>query len=219
MNTEKRLGPGLPGGINRVQVGVGPHNVKPDWWNTDIRPFDGVDEAMDATLPWKWQNQLDFIFAEHFFEHIDINAGLHFLLNAGNALRPGGIIRLSTPSLEWVLKTHFHFAAPEDDRQIEETFAINRAFYGWGHRFLYSKAMLHWVLQAVGLIDISFHAYGESQVPALQGLEAHGGWGIEHGYPSVWIVEAKRGVPALSLQEDVAARIHKTFSSHVLSGH
>lgn len=41
-------------GIKRVQVGCGPHNILSDWWNVDIRQFDGIDQEMDVTMPWIW---------------------------------------------------------------------------------------------------------------------------------------------------------------------
>jgi hypothetical protein len=79
--------------------------------------------------------------------------------------------------------------------------------------------MLCWVLKAVGLTEISFHDYGESKIPDLQGLEQHGGWEMNDGFPSVWIVEAVRSAAPLALDQDAAERIRKAFSSHVSSGH
>lgn len=214
-----RCPPEAPFGIRRVQVGVGPKNAHPDWWNTDIRHFDGIDEVMDATLPWKWDGILDFVYAEHFLEHLDIAMGAQFLVNAGNALHPGGVLRLSTPSLEWVLSTHFSFTSAESPDQITETLAINRAFHGWGHKFLYSRGLLNWLLRSVGFSQISFHEYGGSDHPQLKNMEAHGGWRTDFEYPSVWIVEAVRPNDRLELRPETHARFHRDFLQHVQSGH
>ena len=48
-DVRKRLGPDDPNGIKKVHVGCGPKNIFPDWWNVDIRSFQGIDTVMDVT--------------------------------------------------------------------------------------------------------------------------------------------------------------------------
>ncbi|MBA3236677.1 MAG: methyltransferase domain-containing protein [Chloroflexi bacterium] len=185
---QDRRGPDDPAGIHRLHVGCGPHNLMPDWWNVDIRQFHGVDQVVDVTLPWPWHG-LDFVYGEHFLEHLPLDGAISFLGQASSALRPGGRIRLSTPGLEWVWRTHFDpVAAP--DRVRAMTYQANRAFYGWGHQFLYSRPMIEHVLRAAGFEVLTFHAFGESDEPALRGLERHAGYQVVDGWPNVWIVQA-----------------------------
>jgi predicted SAM-dependent methyltransferase len=214
----ERLPPEEERGLRKVQIGVGPKNARPDWWNVDIRSFDGVDEVMDAVQQWRWKNILDFVYAEHFLEHLRVDEAIHFFVNAGNALRPGGTIRLSTPSLEWVLISHFTFAPP-GARAREEAFAINRAFYGWGHRFLYSRDMLRWILAELGFSSCTFHDYGQSETPELKDLELHGGWSHYGGFPSVWIMEARRADQPVSIPAGLMETVQADFLRHVLGGH
>ena len=47
------------------------------------------------------------IYAEHFLEHLALDDGLAFLAECRRVLRPDGILRLSTPNLDWVLLTHY----------------------------------------------------------------------------------------------------------------
>jgi predicted SAM-dependent methyltransferase len=204
--------------VSRVQVGCGPKNLLEGWCNVDIRNFPGVDMVMDVTQPWPWSGELDYVYGEHFLEHIDIGGALRFLESAGRALREGGRLRLSTPSLEWVLKTHFRFDRGERHR-LYETFAINRAFHGWGHRFLYSKPILEATLAAVGYRDLEFFNYGESHTPQLRGLERHGEWRIEDGYPSVWIVEAVRESGEIKIDQQFSELVVQHFVRYVESGH
>jgi len=214
-----RLPPSHPNGIRRLQVGCGPHNILPDWWNVDLRAFPGIDEVMDVTMPWPWIDCLECVYGEHFIEHLDIDSAFSFLSYANNALKGGGRIRLTTPSLEWVLSTHFQLngeLSPED--VINQTLSINRAFYGWGHRFLYSKSMLEALIEGAGFGNIEYCEYGRSTDTRLSDLERHGGYRIDNGYPSVWIVEAgkHRNPPQDSL---VKLNIYRDFLSHVASGH
>jgi len=186
MNTEK-IRPGKPNGIKKIQIGCGPKYILDDWWNVDLRIFKGIDEAFDATKVWPFLKCAEYIYAEHFLEHLSFKGAVDFLDNSRSALVDGGRIRLSTPSLEWVLKTHFTF---QSATAVDQTWAINRAFRGWGHQFLYSKETLIELLSSRGFSSIEFFDYGKSNDLSLIGLERHGGYRIVDGFPSVWIVEA-----------------------------
>lgn len=203
--------------LKRIQVGCGPANLMEDWWNVDIRSFPGIDQTMDVTRPWSLSSSLDFVYGEHFLEHLYADDALAFLREAAQALRPGGRIRLSTPGLEWVLRTHFKFPEADDD-SVEQTFAINRAFHGWGHRFLYSKASLSAALRSAGFEGVAFFAFGESDTPALQSLERHGKWSVFDGYPNTWIVEGRRP-DILTANDSYRDAVEEKISRYVRSGH
>ena len=183
-----RLGPNDPGGITRLHVGCGPHNIMADWWNVDIRQFRGIDEVVDVTQPWPWRD-LDAVYGEHFLEHLSVDGAVRFLTQAGAALRPGRKIRLSTPGLEWVWRTHFRDSG-DPAEIVTGTYRANRAFYGWGHQFLWSRPMLERYLRGTGFDHLTFHEYGKSDDPTLHGLEQHSDFQVVDGWPSVWIVEA-----------------------------
>ncbi len=139
------------------------------------------------------------MYGEHFVEHLAPSDALAFAREAARALRRDGVLRLSTPSLEHVWVTHFH---PVHDRPrqdvIAETYKANRAFHGWGHRFLFSREMLEHLLLGAGFTDVTFHDYGASDHEELRGLERHGGWSRADGWPSVWNVEASAPGPDVS---------------------
>jgi hypothetical protein len=186
-----------------------------DWWNVDIRSFRGIDEVVDVTEPWPWRG-LDYVYGEHFLEHLALDGAVRFLAEARTGLRPGGVLRLSTPGLEWVWRTHFDPAGADPGRQVEATFRANRAFYGWGHRFLYSRPMLEHVLVASGFSDLTFHRFGESDEPELRGLERHGSFEVVDGWPNVWIVEARPGGTA---SDDILAEVERELERFRRSGH
>jgi predicted SAM-dependent methyltransferase len=202
--------------LRRLNVGSGPHHARERWWNVDIRDFEAVDQVLDVTQPWPFED-LELIYAEHFLEHLHPSGALDFLRHAWGALRIGGAIRLSTPGLEWVVRTHYTFA-DEPEKQRLQTFATNRAFHGWGHRFLYSRSMLEWVLSGVGFSDLRFFDYGESDTPEFLGIEQHGGYSKSGGFPSVWVVEARRGNEA-TLDPALAEAFTEHFIRYVQSGH
>jgi len=212
-----RRPPEAPNGIRRVQVGCGPHNILADWWNVDIRGFQGIDEVMDVTQEWRWVDLLDCVYGEHFLEHLDIRQAISFLVFAGRALVPGGKIRLSTPALEYVLKTHFS----HDDAagHISETFAMNRAFHGWGHKFLYSREMLQFLMRETGYGNAEFCKFGESSTEGLKNVERHGRPSEAAGYPAVWIIEAERTARPIAPSAELLHRAQAEFGRYVDSGH
>jgi predicted SAM-dependent methyltransferase len=200
------LSPHETGGIKKVSVGCGPNHIRPDWWNVDIRRFEGIDEKLDATRPWPWSG-LDFVFAEHFLEHLTLEQAIQFVQHAASALKVGGRLRLSTPSLEYVLKTHFSFDSAED--RFNQTLGLNRAFHGWGHQFLYSREVLQRLFVDSKLVDVKFFAYGESDTAELRDLERHkNGRGSRFGFPGVWIVEGARG-EALPGMDAAALQVYR----------
>lgn len=214
----ERLGPNSPSGIKKVHVGCGPHAILPDWWNVDIRKFPAIDEAIDATAPWAYTD-LHYVYAEHFLEHLTLNQALLFLTHAGNSLRIGGIIRLSTPNLEWVIHTHFQTGKVELSKRLIDTLRTNRAFRGWGHQFLYSTEMLAHILAAIGYTAVQPCTYGQSTHPALHNLEKHGNFAVTGGFPSVIIFEATRGNSLLESPPELTEYLHENYLRYVASGH
>lgn len=184
----------------------------------DIRAFPGVDEVRDLAEPWEGLDGVTHVYGEHFIEHLTLHQAVAFLEHARGVMAPEGRIRLSTPSLEWVHVTHFD---PNRDAEsvLGQTFTFNRAFYGWGHRFLWSRPMIDKVLSAMGYVDVSYHAYGDSEDPVLKGQEQHGGYRVDGGFPSVWIVEAARGSATETDRDALLAEIEDKFAKYVASGH
>ena len=215
---DSRLGPKNENGIKRVQVGCGPHNIMEDWWNVDIRKFRGIDEVMDATKPWPYKD-LEYVFGEHFLEHLALDDAVKFLTHAGNSLRDGGAVRLSTPNLEMVLHTHYEFGEVELTKRLSDTLKTNRAFHGWGHQFLYSKEMLGYILNELNFEEVVFFSYGESNDPELKDLERHGGPQEYDGHPSVIIAEARRGRERITPSPELLPLLEKEFLRYVASGH
>jgi hypothetical protein len=83
---------------------------------------------------------------------------------------------------------------------------LNRAFQGWGHRFLYNRETLAAAVRAAGFARASFFEYGESDTAELRGLERHETWDDVPGLPHVLVVEASglakpEPIPAALLRE------------------
>ena len=189
--------------VARLHIGCGPQ-VLAGWVNVDLEHHPGVDLVLDVRdgLPFR---RVRYAFAEHFLEHLSYDEGLRFLRECRQALADDGVLRLSTPNLDWVVATQYNAAAfaSEDDR-VRACFAMNKAFRGWGHQFLYNASTLEATLAAAGFASVRFYAYGESDDPVLAKLERHETLPDAPHLPHVIVAEA-RGTRASSIESVRAA--------------
>ena len=156
----------------KIHVGCG-SAILPGWLNIDIEALPGVDLVHDVRdgLPFEG---VELIFAEHFIEHLDFEAGLAFLAECRRVLTDDGVLRLSTPNLDWVWRHQYHPASWVRDREaVRDCFWINRAFHGWGHRFLDNSQTLEESLFEAGFVTVERAVHGSSRHPELRHLECH----------------------------------------------
>jgi predicted SAM-dependent methyltransferase len=175
----------------RLHIGSGPVRL-PGWTNVDNQKYPGVDHVLDVTrgLPWK-RGDAELIFAEHFIEHLAYDDGLRFLRECRRVLAADGILRLSTPNLDWVWHTQYHPGQWTDAAEaVRDAFWMNKAFRGWGHQFLYNLPALEATLRAAGFADVVPVRYGESEHEGLRGLERHEQYIDTPELPHVVVVEA-----------------------------
>lgn len=156
--------------MTKLHLGCGPLAL-PGWVNIDNTRYPGVDKVLDLRkgLPFK---DVSFVFAEHFIEHLAYDDALSLMREARRVLRDDGVLRLSTPNLDWVWVTHYRLDAPEE-QQVAACFYLNRAFHGWGHQFLYNERTLAATLGDAGFANVKRVAYGESEHAELRNLERH----------------------------------------------
>jgi len=83
-----------------LHVGCGAR-VEQGWINIDLEPSAPGVKAVDVTkgLPFE-SDSIDFVYSEHFLEHLTRVDAERFLNDAWRVLKPGGAIRISTPDME-----------------------------------------------------------------------------------------------------------------------
>lgn len=187
-----RAGRQASGSGTRLHLGCGAHHLD-GWLNIDIDPLPGVDVVRDVTrgLPWR---DVELVYAEHFLEHLAIEQALELLVEIHRVLRPDGLLRLTTPSLDWIRATHLSQAS--SGLPALATLHANRAFYAWGHRFLWSRSLLQEALEGCGFSGLEWCRYGESSHRDLAGLEAHETYNDAAELPHVLVVECRRAAQA-----------------------
>jgi predicted SAM-dependent methyltransferase len=173
--------------MTRLHIGCGPQILK-GWVNIDNAEYPGVDRVLDVTSGLPFEN-VSYIFAEHFIEHLAYADAAKLMADCRRVLRDDGVLRLSTPNLDWVWFTHYRLEMTEQE-QVQACFYLNRAFRGWGHQFLYNERTLRAMLLDAGFANVVRCEYGESTHSELRGKERHelsAPWGT---LSSILIVEA-----------------------------
>lgn len=200
---------------NPLRLHLGSGRVHLDGWlNIDLLPLEGVDVALDVTTDLPFAD-VDAVYSEHFLEHLEPEDAVRLLARIHAVLREGGVLRLSTPNLDYVWKVLYTASAPTAEK-IERALSINRAFYGWQHRFLWNRELLGDVLGTLGFEDLRWSRYGESERTHLRGLEHHPPYPDEPGLPHVLIVEATKAVAAPQAESAHALleRFRREFTRH-----
>lgn len=173
----------------QLHLGCGPL-VLDGWINIDNQPYPGIDFRWDLARGIPFRNTRH-VFAEHFIEHLSYQQAVEFTRGCRAAMRDDGILRLSTPNLDWVWQVSYHPTMwSNEDEAMRDCFVVNRAFRGWGHQFLYNLTTLTALLQNAGFETVRSLRYGESDTPALAGLERHEQYIDTPDLPHVLVVEA-----------------------------
>ncbi|HEV8658200.1 MAG TPA: methyltransferase domain-containing protein [Thermoanaerobaculia bacterium] len=183
--------------VEKLHIGSGPL-VREGWTNIDLEEHPGVDFVLDIRegLPFE---DVSYIYAEHFIEHLTHDEGLRFMKECRAALKSDGVLRLSTPSLDWVWETQYRKPS-----SIHDCFAINKSFRGWGHQFLYNAQTLTAALHDAGFADVREQRYGESDDAVLRDLERHERSLDTEQLPHVIIVEARGTAPPTKILDGVS---------------
>lgn len=171
----------------KLHVGCGPWPIE-GWVNVDknaVHP--GVCEV-DATgpLPYK-DSSVDYVFSEHFIEHLTRDEAQYFLRECYRCLSYGGKIRIATPDiaflrdllndnltelqLNYVAWANRHFVGEFTPQPAS---VVNNFFKAWDHKFIWGRKMLHDTLASIGYLNICQYYVGKSFDPNLHGLEQHG---------------------------------------------
>lgn len=155
----------------KINLGCG-EALKQGFVNIDM--FPGGDLTLDLRRGLPFEGECcDFIFSEHFFEHVEYpDTCSRLLRDCLRVLKPGGMIRFSVPDTEWPLVDYPkgedapYFQACRDNpwwhpkdctTRLEH---INYHFRQRGqHRFAYDFETAHKLLTSVGFVDVQRSDY------------------------------------------------------------
>lgn len=174
-------------GLLKLHIGCG-HNLIDGWVNTDYLPVVKGVLPLDATRGFPLgQNSVDYIYSEHMVEHIPYWEAKKMVLNSFHALKPGGILRIVTPDLQFLidlLNSHPNYTEQQQNyldwsskrflggiKFNSAVYVVNNYVRDWGHSFIYSQEAMEDLLKEAGFREIAKAKLGVSEHCELTGLE------------------------------------------------
>lgn len=160
----------------RLHVGCGSVRLK-GWINSDIEG--NPDLFLDVTKRFPFPDgSLRLIYSEHMIEHIVVSDAAKCFKEFHRILMPGGVARIATPDLDYMIGK-FNSDWKNQDWLSEEEYTFigtraemaNISFHGWGHKYLYNEEELIRRLRSAGFGDIKRVGWGESSNQTLRNLE------------------------------------------------
>jgi predicted SAM-dependent methyltransferase len=160
----------------KLNIGCGT-DYKKGWINIDNNSDDNI-EKLD--LNWDLRNPLpfedgsvDYIFNEHFFEHLTV------MVDLKRVLKDTGVLRIAMPDLEAVVDTYINVPLNKDPviKEFKIDFIqtraewMNMSFRWWGHQWLYDWEELERRLKEAGFTKLNRCKLGKSKHVDLRGLE------------------------------------------------
>jgi ubiquinone/menaquinone biosynthesis C-methylase UbiE len=160
--------PGL--GLQRYNLGCGTNKLA-GWQNHD------ADVDVTKKLPWPDQSA-SHIVIEHCIEHVPYKAAIGFFQEAWRVLAPGGVLRVTVPSLEQIARcdddSYFKFTTKWQPLGATRRGAMHAIIYAHGHECAWNSRLLQDTLYFAGFDDVQPVEPGKSNDPALVGVEGHG---------------------------------------------
>ncbi len=154
---------------DRIHYGCGENIIK-GWLNVDL--FERTDLPGYARVDLLDRHPFHddffkFAFSEDLLEHFDQSDSLIFLSEAYRTLQPNGVLRLSFPGLEGILKKHYD---PWND--VAAYLGKIDAYSFWEHRHFYAFEEIRLIANAIGFRNIKKVEFGVSEHKELAGLDS-----------------------------------------------
>lgn len=125
---------------------------------------------LSSSLPL-YPNSVDFIYSSHFFEHIFKDEAEALLKQCAAALRPGGVIRISIPDLEFAVSL---YALGRKEEMLEDYFFVSgKGSYLARHKYMYDFEMIKSVLERSGFSSVTRCEYQQGRLPDIKLLDIY----------------------------------------------
>lgn len=175
-----------PDGKRCLELGSGGGPRPLGWLTTELEPAEGALK-LDASQPFPIADQtFDYAYSRHMIEHLSFAAGRFMPRERFRILKPGGTIRIVTPSIGFPLELFASEKSPHFERYIEwatetfvpdapkpmPSFVFNNFVRAWGHTFIYDRTTLELILIEAGFAAIRKRDIGKSDHPNPRNLEA-----------------------------------------------
>jgi predicted SAM-dependent methyltransferase len=132
------------------------------------------------------RRHFEWVYAEHFIEHLTLPEGISWLTQVRRLMAPGGVLRLTTPELRRYLEGYLdpddRFYARHRERVVDlglpemehrKAWMLNQIFQFYGHRWVYDADELRHALECAGFSAKTFEvcSVGQGSTPGVASLD------------------------------------------------
>ena len=181
--------------IRKLQIGAGEKNLHVGWLNTDLLCKNENVGFLDVGMKFPFEKEtFDFIYSEHIFEHLTFIQASNMLSECFRTLKNGGVMRMATPNLNFLISLYQHpelplhreyitwatksftkdIAQKLKEDEYSPVFVMNNFFRDWGHQIIHNPESVTLMLQKAGFKNIIPCKLSTSLNPELCNLERHG---------------------------------------------
>jgi predicted SAM-dependent methyltransferase len=191
-------------GFKGLHIGCGTVKLH-GWINTDVLGIPGIDFPVDILKPLPFpDSSLDAIYAGEVVEHIERRHVRPLLREACRVLKPGGVVRLTTPDLSSICEIYLGISKRATLEEhyttwLEEEFSphywMNAMFRFWGHHWVWDFEALSEEIRSSGFIHVERMEpqSTKSGMPQLENLETrYGTPAPPHCWATSMILEATK---------------------------
>ena len=111
----------------------------------------------------------DFVYSSHFLEHMSRVDALHLLRESFRVLKPGGVVRVVVPDLEYAVSLYAQ--GRKEDMLTQYFFVEDDDSYYARHKYMYDYESLAAQLLAIGFKDIQRQSFQSGKTPDLKVLD------------------------------------------------
>lgn len=152
-------------------------NILSGWTNVDLETQSVDIIQHDLTQPWPFPNSsVDFIYSEHFIEHLSQADASAFVAECFLKLKPGGTVRISTPSLSRLVRQYEQSKTDSWNdvgwHPVTRADMINQGMRLQGRQYLYDCSELEKTFRENGFIEITRQKWGASTVDEFNQIES-----------------------------------------------
>jgi len=125
---------------------------------------------LSLSLPLN-ENTVDFIYSSHFFEHLFRDDAAALLKSCAQALKPGGIIRISIPDLAYAVSLYDLGRKAE---MLDDYFFVEgKGSYLARHKYMYDFELIKEALEKAGFSNVMRCEYQQGKTPDIETLDIY----------------------------------------------
>jgi len=116
---------------------------------------------------------VDYLYSSHFIEHLFRKDAEYLLRESYRVLKPGGIIRISVPDLEYAITL---YKDGEKEKMLSNYFFVedDNSYYA-RHKYMYDFDMLAEILDNINFINIQRCTFRKGLTPDIETLDNRAG--------------------------------------------